>query len=135
MPICLSGRCACLYQCAIVRRLCAQLLVFDSCVDMKEVRAVLGSSGCYSCLVPDAELADYQTEFPPRTVIAARRVIREARLMVLERGKKGKAEAHLSTQRLHPMHLSFWNPFLRVPFMEFDCFPMDFLHGVYVQFE
>ena len=97
---------------------------------MKEVQAILGTSGCFSCLAPDAALAEYQIHFPQRSMATTRQTIRDARLMTLERGKKGKAEELLTTQRLHPLHLSFWNPLLRLPFVEYDSFPMDFLHGV-----
>ena len=70
---------------------------------------------------------------PARSVKAAVSAVRQARQLVsLGRGHKTAAEEELRQQGLLPFHLQQWNPFLLLPHMDFHCFPMDRLHGMYV---
>ena len=69
----------------------------------------------------------------PRSFALARRGVAKARdLLCRGQGFKTKAIAALNACGLLKIHLTLRNPFLELPHADFDCFPMDRLHGVYV---
>ena len=115
--------------------LCAEHCVFFTLLDMDEIWHVLGISRCSTCLVPEAEYGAVDASAPRRSIRKAIAAIKGARgELDLGFGHKGKAEKLLADQNLLPFHMRQWNPFLLLPHVSFSCFPMDRLHGVYVDY-
>ena len=100
--------------------------------DLDEVWRALGVSGCPQCLCPDGALADYDAVSPARSFAETLQVIRTCRSLLQERGNVTAVNALLRRYRLSLLHTKIWNPFFMVPHADFDCFPQDHLHGMYV---
>ena len=100
--------------------------------DMDEVWSVLGISGCVACCCPDHQLDEVELESPRRTFDEALATIFRVRQLKRQRGNAELAKKTLSAQRLHPFHLQQPNPFFHLPHVDVECFPMDWLHGMYV---
>ena len=49
-----------------------------------------------------------------------------------ERGRAAAIKTLLKEQRMSSLHAQVWSPFLLVPKADVECFPMDWLHGMYV---
>lgn len=94
----------------------------------------MGISGCPQCLCPDGALSDYDVASPARSFAETLQVIRTCRSLLQERGNVTAVNALLRRHRLSLLHTKIWNPFLMVPHADFDCFPQDHLHGMYVPF-
>ena len=101
-------------------------------VDLDEVWRALGISGCPQCLCRDGNLAALDVESTKRTFATTMDVIRTSRRLLLERGNITSVAKLLRRHRLSVLHTKSWNPFLLLPHTDFDCFPQDHLHGVYV---
>lgn len=100
---------------------------------MDEVWHLLGISECPDCLIRHEDMGQLDVAATPRRFDAALAAVRAARAeAALGYGHKLTAKALLKEQGLLAMHLWQWNPFFFVPHAEYDCFPMDRLHGVYV---
>lgn len=70
---------------------------------------------------------------PPRTFDTALKTIIKAKKLRRQRGKAEEASKLMSAQRLLAFHLLQANPFMHVPHADVECFPMDWLHGMYVR--
>lgn len=100
---------------------------------MEEVWGVLGITGCTTCLAHPKRLGD--TTGPPaakRSLPDTLKAIREARAMTKVAGKSKELRTLLARHRLTTVHLEALNPFLLLPHFDWECFPMDWLHGVCV---
>ncbi|MCG3769103.1 MAG: hypothetical protein JW384_00222 [Nitrosomonadaceae bacterium] len=100
---------------------------------MDEVWAILGISGCTTCLALPEDMGKFDQEFPRRSFADAKKIIVQARKLL--HGLCGphrvtEARELLKANRLTKYHLGQWCPFLFVPHLDFNCFPMDRLHGV-----
>lgn len=101
-------------------------------VDLDEIWRALGVSGCPQCVCRDDHLADYDADVQQRTFASTISIIRTTRELLLERGNVTTVNALLRDYRLSVLHTKTWNPFLMLPHVDYDCFPQDHLHGVYV---
>ena len=100
---------------------------------MEEIWRLLGISGCSTCLVHADDMGTTQSDAALRSMPAAFAAVRSGRAMLLDggqRGSIGRAKELVRSQGLLPIHLKLWNPFLVLPHVDFDCFPMDRLHGM-----
>ena len=61
-------------------------------------------------------------------------LIKTCRRMLLERGNVENVRKLLAQHRLSELHHEMWNPFFMLPHTDFECFPQDHLHGMYVVF-
>ena len=100
---------------------------------MEEVWSVLGISGCVACCCKDDRMDDTTLVSPPRTFDTALKTIIKAKKLRRQRGKAEEASKLMSAQRLLAFHLLQANPFMHVPHADVECFPMDWLHGMYVR--
>lgn len=102
---------------------------------MEEVWRLLGiGKMCSTCLVKQEDMGSLEAVAPARSVSAAVAAVRRARALVAKGfGNKTAALEELQKEALLPFHLQQWNPFLLLPHMDFACFPMDRLHGMYVK--
>ena len=99
---------------------------------MDEVWAVLGISGCVSCCCSDSNMDKVDLVSPPRSFADSLQTIWKARRLKSQRGNSERVDAMMAAKRLHPLHLHQANPFMLLPHADVECFPMDWLHGVYV---
>lgn len=126
----MASVCSCLFTaCAVFD---AKLRNSDVCADLEEVWSLLGVSGCPQCLCKDDQLADLDHSAPVRTFAETMDVICTARKMLQERGNITNSAKFLREFRLSRYHTKLWNPFLLLPHCDFDAFPQDHLHGMYV---
>lgn len=95
---------------------------------------MLGVSGCTTCLIASENMGNPMCTAPLRSFARARLVVANARDCASARVRGGitKARLMLRAEGLLENHLTLDNPFLQVPNLDFSCFPMDRLHGVYV---
>ncbi len=92
---------------------------------------MLGVSGCTGCLVQKAELGNMNARGVKRSMAHSIEVVRAALACAAKGyGFKTKARRILRKAGLTLYHLDQWNPFFRVPFADYECFPMDRLHGL-----
>ena len=105
--------------------------------DMEESWRLLGlaskTHGCTTCLIRKDSMAALDHVAPRRTFAEAKDAVAIARAtLAFGHGYKGKAEAGLAKHGLLSIHMRLRNPFFELPHVDFECFPMDRLHGVYV---
>jgi hypothetical protein len=100
--------------------------------DLEEVWTALGISGCPQCLCKDDMFGDFGFTAPQRNMVESLELIRTCRRLLLDRGNVTTVTNLLRSQRLSTLHTKIWNPFLLLPHSSFDCFPQDYLHGMYV---
>lgn len=70
---------------------------------------------------------------PARSFANTVQIIRTSRSLLHGRGNITAVGALLREYRLSALHTSIWNAFFMLPHADFDCFPQDFLHGMYVK--
>ena len=102
---------------------------------MEEHWKLLGISGCTTCLAPPtAPGGGPPTQlFQARSFRAAIDAVARARAEAAKgRGHREAAKKILKEQGLLDVHLELHNPFFELFHVDYDCFPMDRLHGVYV---
>ena len=100
---------------------------------MEESWRMLGINGCTTCRITQANMGDPLVVAERRTFAAAKDAVGLARGMrSMGRGYIGRADDVLKEAGLLDAHMSLLNPFFELPHADFECFPMDRLHGVYV---
>lgn len=100
--------------------------------DMEETWKALGVSGSPWCECPNEQLAELAPHETVRSFATMRQLVTTCRDLLRQRGNVTTVKDLLVLHRLNPLHLTEWNPFLHVPFADKEAFPMDFLHGMYV---
>lgn len=102
---------------------------------MEEHWRLLGISGCTTCLAPAKApaCAEPQVLYRLRSFRRAIDAVVRARAEAAKgRGHKEAALAILQLEHLLDVHLNLYNPFFELPHVNFNCFPMDRLHGMCV---
>ena len=95
---------------------------------------LLGISGCPQCLCSNDQFGNFHPEVEPtpRSMKESIDLITTCRTMLRDKGNITNVNKLLAAHRLSRLHLSMWNPFFLLPHVDFDCFPQDHLHGMYV---
>lgn len=100
---------------------------------MEESWRLLGISGCTTCHIKPEGMGDPARTARQRSFAAAKQAIAAARSKAgMGRGHLTRARELLAAESLLPVHMEQDNPFFQIPHADFACFPMDRLHGVYV---